>query len=193
MDFVLKSPNATLYISSPMIDTFIRNFVIGTFEKQSLMINTESASIRFDITQVESLPEIEVSKQMKFTLLSPLVLSTKKYHNGKLKQYYLRPEDTDEINRVLTQNLINKYKLICNKENDSEELQLEWDKRYISRHERVTKKVTVKESSGEPIDIIGIQAPFTISGNPELIRIGYEAGFGEKNSMGFGMVQPIYY
>jgi CRISPR-associated endoribonuclease Cas6 len=30
-----------------------------------------------------------------------------------------------------------------------------------------------------------------VRGSAELIEIGYEAGFGEKNSMGFGMVEMI--
>jgi CRISPR-associated endoribonuclease Cas6 len=191
LSFILKSPEATLYISSPMIDTFIQNFVLGTFEKQSLIINSEFSSARFEISSVESLPEIQITDRMKFSLLSPLVLSTKRNHNGQLKQYYLRTDDKDEINRVLTQNLINKYKLVYNKEIDAEELKLDWDKTYLNSHERVTKKITIKEASKVPIDIIGIQAPFTLSGNPELIRIGYAAGFGEKNSMGFGTAEAI--
>jgi CRISPR-associated endoribonuclease Cas6 len=30
---------------------------------------------------------------------------------------------------------------------------------------------------------------FIAQGNPDLIKIGYEAGFGENNSAGFGMVE----
>lgn len=31
--------------------------------------------------------------------------------------------------------------------------------------------------------------PITIEGNPELIKLAYESGLGEKNSMGFGMLE----
>ena|GEM_PF-6212384 len=34
-----------------------------------------------------------------------------------------------------------------------------------------------------------ILAPFTARGPVELLQIGYEAGFGEKGSMGFGMAE----
>ena len=37
--------------------------------------------------------------------------------------------------------------------------------------------------------IRGVVAPFHVIGAPELIHIGYECGFGDKNSMGFGMVE----
>ena len=39
------------------------------------------------------------------------------------------------------------------------------------------------------IKIRGIMCPFRVSGNPALIQIGYECGFGDKNSAGFGMVE----
>ncbi|MGQ9648304.1 MAG: CRISPR-associated endoribonuclease Cas6, partial [Thermodesulfobacteriota bacterium] len=32
---------------------------------------------------------------------------------------------------------------------------------------------------------------FTAEGNTDLIKIGYEAGFGENNSAGLGMVEEI--
>jgi CRISPR-associated endoribonuclease Cas6 len=59
----------------------------------------------------------------------------------------------------------------------------------MQKHRRVTKKITINENGRFPIDVIGIQAPFTIEGDPELIKVGYECGFGEKNSMGFGMAE----
>jgi len=29
-----------------------------------------------------------------------------------------------------------------------------------------------------------------LKGNPKLIKVGYDCGFGEKNSMGFGFAVP---
>ena len=42
-------------------------------------------------------------------------------------------------------------------------------------------------------NIIGFMAPFEVTGNPALIETGFEAGFGEKGSMGFGMVKESIY
>jgi CRISPR-associated endoribonuclease Cas6 len=39
------------------------------------------------------------------------------------------------------------------------------------------------------INIRGWLAPFTVEGSKELIELGYEAGFGSRNSMGFGMAE----
>jgi CRISPR-associated endoribonuclease Cas6 len=127
---------------------------------------------------------------MKFKLLSPLVLSTRKERMGSLQQYFLRPDDSNDINRVITNNSRNKYNLIYNEENTND-IALTWDENYLRKNKRVTKKITIDENGKYPIDIIGIQAPFILEGDPELIKVGYECGFGEKNSMGFGMVEVI--
>jgi CRISPR-associated endoribonuclease Cas6 len=37
----------------------------------------------------------------------------------------------------------------------------------------------------------GWLAPFTVEGSKALIELGYETGFGSRNSMGFGMAAPI--
>lgn len=182
------SPNVTLTITSPKIDDFIKNFVIGTFERQFFTISLGGDEHKFIIKNMELLPEPNFLSEMSFTLSSPMVLSTVKEYNGKLSPYYLRPEEKEEISRILSQNLRNKHNLLYNKDiNDS--VYLEWDSEYLKRNSRLTKKVTINEFGKFPVDIIGIQAPFRIKGNPELIKIGYQCGFGEKNSMGFGMAE----
>ncbi|NWF88924.1 MAG: CRISPR-associated endoribonuclease Cas6 [Ignavibacteriaceae bacterium] len=186
------APNANLYITSPLIDDFVKNFVIGTFEQQKINLYSNYRTTEFRIKQVELVPETEILETNKFLLHSPMVLSTVKVNdNGKTLQYYLRPEDKAEINRILTANLLNKYKLIWGKELKAEPLELKWDENYLRKFKRVTKKITINESDKNAVDVIGIQAPFTLKGNPELIKVGYECGFGEKNSMGFGMAEVV--
>jgi len=185
--FILKSPNALLYISSPLIDTFIQTFIIGTFESQSIEIIDKNHNALFQITQVETLPEIKFKDVADFIPYSPIVLSVKRETGNQFRQYYLRPEDTDEINRVMTNNLLAKYQLINQKTIEGGNVKLEWDKDYLKTHTRLTKKITVNKDENISIDIIGMQAPFTLTGNSELIKVGYDVGFGEKNSMGFGL------
>lgn len=193
----LLSPRADLYITSPLIDDFIKNFVVGTFEEQKIEIVDSNIKTQFIIKQMELLPQPTFTEKCKFSLMTPIVLSTASdVVNGKLRQYYLRYYDSiDETNRILTQNLINKYNMIYNEQIQSSNLKLEWDKNYIDRrlakHQYVVKKITIKADDNIPIDIIGNQIPFEITGNTELIKVGYECGFGEKNSMGFGMVDYV--
>ncbi len=186
----LDKPVAYLYVSSFLIDDFIKNFVIGTFESQIVDLSELNFPIRFRIKFVETIPVPEFTDKISFSLLTPMVLSSYRMHNGKTSQYYLRAEDTEEANRILTRNLQNKYQAIYNEEiNDS--VRLTWDVNYLQRTERITKKITINQHGKNPIDVVGLLAPFELQGNPELIRTGYECGFGEKNSMGFGMAEAV--
>lgn len=187
----LDTPEAYLYITSPRVDDFIKNFVIGTFEKQTIDLSELNFPIKFRIRFVETLPDPQFSAEMNFSMMTPMVLSTRREHNGNINQYFLRAEDMLEINRVLTQNLQNKFQATGNTKKADGNVELIWDKDYIQKTKRITKKITINQHGKYPIDVIGIQAPFKLKGNPELIKIGYECGFGEKNSMGFGMAEVV--
>ena len=190
---ILKSPKAYLYISSPVIEDCIRNFVIGTFHKQQIEIYSEFIKTVFNIDQAELIPTPAISEKMYFKMLTPLVLSTHVSNNDLTERYFLRyNDDINETNRILNQNLVNKYQAINNHSYSSEGVQIDWDHDFaiqsIIKGKRLSKKITITKDLDNPIDVIGIFCPFTINGDPELISIGYECGFGEKNSMGFGMV-----
>lgn len=65
------------------------------------------------------------------------------------------------------------------------EFNIKIDTDYMNRRSgKITKKINFKGT-----DIIGFMAPFEVTASPELIETGHEAGFGEKGSMGFGMVK----
>lgn len=182
---------AFLYISSPRVDDFIKNFVIGTFEKQTIDLSELNFPIKFKISFVELLPSPQFTDEMNFHMMTPMVLSTRREHNGKESQYFLRAEDKEDINRVLTQNLQNKYEAILGENKSNSKVELNWDENYLKRVKRITKKVTINQHGKYPIDVIGLNAPFVLKGDSDLIRVGYECGFGEKNSMGFGMVEVV--
>lgn len=195
---ILISPRAELFITSPLIDDFIKNFVIGTFENRTIEIMSENIFTKFNIDQVEIIPEPIFSEQMHFKMMTPLVLSTYKLYAGRLNQYYFRYNDNiEEINRVFQQNLVNKYQVITNRTYSGNGIKISWDEKYIEdaikKNKRLSKKVSIIKDINNPIDIIGIYCPFKVEGDIELIKVGYEAGFGEKNSMGFGMAEIAGY
>ncbi|MBU2446802.1 MAG: CRISPR-associated endoribonuclease Cas6 [Bacteroidetes bacterium] len=183
----LIEPNLYLTISSPLIDTFIQNFVIGSFEKQNVYINYMNSSTKLDITQIESLPEPQFQNEMSFRLISPMTLSTVTERNGKLLPYYFRYDDEDLV-RVLRSNLINKYKVIHKKDFEEDNFQFDFDADEIKKKGgKVSKLITIAENTPQQTKVKAIQCSFKIKANPELIKIGYDCGFGEKNSMGFGL------
>lgn len=189
----LLSPNAELLISSPLEDDFIRNFIAGTFQRQIFEIYGNGELSCFEVQQAEYVPEPDFYNFGKFILLSPLVLSKPRIINGKTSADYLKDEnDIEGINRLLNKNLKSKYEIITQKKFAGDDVKLVWDNNYIDKmkknNKRLTKKITIKTNENK-IDIIGLQIPFELSGAGELIKIGYACGFGEKNSMGFGMAE----
>ena len=63
-------------------------------------------------------------------------------------------------------------------------LTLRFDENYIKKRQgRVTRLIDYKG-----IKVPGVLCPLRVSGSRELMQIGYECGFGDKNSAGFGMV-----
>lgn len=188
----LLEQSCQLIISSPLIKEFIQNIVIGSFHEQKIEVVDNRIKTVFNIEQIETLPEPQLNTEEKFIMLSPLILSTKVKNNDRLEQYYFRYNDPiSEINRVLNNNLLNKYELLYNKKYEGDGVTLKWDKKYINKMERVkkriTKKVTIRKDEHLKIDLIGNQLPFEIKGDKELIKVGYDCGFGEKNSLGFGL------
>ncbi len=189
----LLEPKASLVISSPLVKKFIKNFIIGTFEEQKIEIYGNGIKTIFKIEQVESLKKFEPNTIHYFKLLSPMVIATRKESNGKLiPRYYRYYDDINEITRVLNQNLMNKYKIIYNKEYTGNYLTFNWDTEYIDKRLRQNKKVTklinVEKKDGIKINIKANQIPFTVEGSKELIKVGYDCGFGQQNSLGFGLV-----
>lgn len=143
--------------------------------------------VELTITEVSALPEPEFSlSPMRFTCLTPIVASVPRPEG---KTYYLRPSDGEEFSEAVRANLIRKFRLLNeDKMPTDESFSLEFDSEYLAdpKHRGGTKKISIKE-----IDIVGAFCPFEVTGSPELIRVGYQAGFGEKNSVGFGMVEIV--
>ena len=175
------------YISSP-VDTFIQHLITGVFTKgQEIKVGQENKESGFLINQVETLPEPQFSNTMRFTCLSPITVSKNiKNSNGSncFVCHYLRPWE-DGFSEAIKNNLVKKYKLVTGKEIEDAKFSIKVDEEYMNkRNGKITKNINFKGTN-----IIGFMAPFEVNGSTELIEIGYETGFGEKGSMGFGMVK----
>ena len=190
--FHIEQNRIKLYISSPKIEDFVKNFVIGTFKFKKIELLANNTLSDLLIEQAELVPEPNFYGKMRFLLLSPLVLTSVKERNGVMRQYFYRyNDDIKELEEKLNNNLINKYKLINGKDYTGNGVEFNWDMDYINnkikKGKRISKRVLITREIDNPISIIGMEAPFYLKGDNELIKIGYDCGFGEKNSMGFGM------
>jgi CRISPR-associated endoribonuclease Cas6 len=68
-----------------------------------------------------------------------------------------------------------------------EKLSFSFDQDYVSRRGGFGRVSRLEEYKGTKIK--SWQAPFMMAGDPVLLQVGWECGFGEANSKGFGMVQ----
>lgn len=188
----LKNNEATIYFTTPLADSFISNLLIGALTHEEFVIYSEECTSMFKIEQFEIVPDPEFFTKMRFVCLSPLVLATKKEINGKLTQHHIEHfEDLENTNRIFNNNLKNKYELIHNAPYTGPGLSFSWDNDYIDQklkqNQKLKRRVVVKKPGINPVSIIANNIPFILEGDISLVKTGYEAGFGEKNSLGFGM------
>ena len=169
----------TWSVSSP-VKRFLSHFADTLLTEGRLCIGQHTLRIK-DVT-VPRIPRFQ--SEMHFRCLSPIVMSTTRERNGKLTMHYCLPDDP-ALSELIRQNLIRKHEAIHGRPPHDDTLTFAFDKTYIDRRQgRVTRLVDYKG-----IKIKGIMCPFRVSGSPALIQIGYECGFGDKNSAGFGLVE----
>ena len=166
-------------VSSP-IEVFLSHFAATLLTEGRLTLGGHQIQIR-DVT-VPRMPRFQ--SEMRFRCLSPIVISTVRERNGEQVMHYCLPEDP-AFSKLVRQNLIRKHEVIHGRLPADDAFALEFDKNYIERKQgRVTRLIDFKG-----IKVRGVLCPFRVSGSPALIQIGYECGFGDKNSAGFGMVE----
>ncbi len=171
----------TWYISSSQ-EPFLQNFAASLMQTGILQIERH----RLRVQDVEVLRQPRFGPQMTFRCLSPITMSTKRERGDRLDTYYCLPNDP-QFSELVRQNLIRKYEAVYQQPPTEKSFAMTFDQAYIDKNEgRVTRLVDFKGTK-----IRGILSPFHIIGSPELIHIGYECGFGDKNSMGFGMVEIL--
>jgi len=173
------SPSMTWYVSSPS-ESFLGNFAAALLEHRKLDI--AGTKLRLKDVFIPKSPRF--FERMCFTCLSPITISTVIERDGQKIAHYCRP-DEKQFSEKIRQNLIGKYEALHEQLPSSDDFRLEFDAEYQKRRGgRITKLIKFKD-----IDVIGVMAPFNVEGNPGLIQIGYECGFGDKNSAGFGMAE----
>lgn len=167
------------YVSSP-VERFLSHFADTLLTEGRLSLRKHQLKI-IDVT-VPQMPRFQ--SEMHFRCLSPIVMSAVREREGKRRTHYCLPDDP-ELTELIRQNLIRKHEAICGRAPQDDTLSLRFDEGYIRRKQgRVTRLIDFND-----IKIKGIMCPFRVSGSCALIQVGYECGFGDKNSAGFGMVK----
>jgi CRISPR-associated endoribonuclease Cas6 len=172
--FLLQEKQAQLTLSF-LIDKAMQDFVTGIFQSQSLSIRIKGGSIDFKIVHVEVLPTPNFQPIMRFRAKSPIFMS--KREEGVSQAIYISPDDADYKTFVIN-NLLEKARAL--NEDISPALT---DFRALTKPNSQLLNINATKIKAFSFDFI-IAAPV------ELIRIGYYAGFGGKNSsLGLGFCE----
>ncbi|QWR77581.1 CRISPR-associated endoribonuclease Cas6 [Candidatus Magnetomonas plexicatena] len=173
---------AQWFVSSPVED-FLDDF--AEYLKTIKRISVDSIS--FELLDISEVKMPAFDKQMKFTSLSPITVTTDGLNKRIIDDYFLRFSDSAFINKI-KDNLLNKYRLYSGKKIiDDANFSFEFDSDYMERKRgKIQKKIKYERR-----EILGYLAPFKVSGEPELLRFGYDTGFGDYCHLGFGMAKEI--
>lgn len=178
----IQNKGATVhwYISSPKI-YFLEGLLKGLKKAGCISIK----SIQMPIQDIEIMGDPDIDERMEFSCMSPISIA-RQLDGEESRPRYGRIEDHD-FEEKLRQELINKYYRVYDSLPSNEDLTIEFNQQYINTKERVSRLI---DFNG--VRILGYMVPFTVVGNPELIRLGYQCGFGHRNYYGFGMVKVWY-
>jgi len=140
--------------------------------------NVKIANANFVLEEVKVLREPEIKDRETFSTLSPISVTTIKIEDGHKRIIDLYPNEP-KFYQNIQRNLIKKYTLLYGKEPRDGDIKIK-----VKRAK--AKRIKIKNTYHRCVEMV-----FEASGNRELLNIGYQAGFGERNSMGFGMVKVV--
>lgn len=154
------------------------------------VMDFEGTTLQVD--QIERLPEQKTfARRARFRMLSPLASPLWPMSNEGTELRYIHYNDpafSESIRAIL----LARYERWKGKRPQDTRFHLSLDHQYIQRRRgRISKLVTFYPGLPEEKKIKAIVAPFEVEGNPELIWLGYVAGFGERNILGFGCSDVI--
>jgi len=159
------------WVSSP-IEPLLEAVALGLLARPEVRLGANTLYVE----QIGVVLPPRFSEAMALVTLSPIFVSTgERDAEGRFHKRFLSPEEPD-FARVLADNLKRKSAAIYGEALESE-LRFEW------LGEPRSKLMMVNG-----VKVRGWMMCFRASGATDLIRLGYDAGFGERNAQGFGMV-----
>lgn len=185
----LKIVSPYVYLIITMLtDEIAENIVLGLFQNQQMSIYNGDELAIFKIKFIERLPDPQFTETMHFKTLSPVLIKKKEKINGEEKIVFLKPDDEDYFQYLKT-NLEEKYITYAQKK-DTKITEKSLDSFKLLNHYKPSL-ITIKEGNEKEIKLKAYNMTFELTGSPELMRIGYEAGFGVNNSLGLGCVKVL--
>jgi CRISPR-associated endoribonuclease Cas6 len=177
---ILCSDKASFYLSLlPEKSTEV--FIKGLFKEQEFTLGDRISKVQFRVQQVEMFPSPDFSESYVYKTLSPVVISVGRENNKY--PLYASPERED-YGQLVIYNLIEKYKLFYQKEYEGA-MSFKFELLSPIR----AKLIRIKAGTKEETAVKGFVFMFRLDADKELLKVMYEAGMGEKGSLGFGCVE----
>ena len=159
-------------------------FVMGLFKNRQLEVGDRKSRVRFEVFNLERQAEPEFTSRMFFKTLSPMFIEEQLPETRKA--IHLSPGNP-KFAELLHLNLLDKYRVFYGQEPDPS-----WPlTRLHLLSEPKPKTIVLKVGTPEETRMKGYTFRFELEGQPELLRLGYEGGFGRLNSQGFGCVEVL--
>jgi CRISPR-associated endoribonuclease Cas6 len=163
------------------VESAVEKFITGLFQHQRFAVITPKGSIDFTVQGVEIITPPTFAETMRFRALTPICIAEQQV--GRPQPKYLAPDEPN-YDRLFLSNLENKVKAAkidgyTEGSPASFKMLSSFKKRGIE---------TVKAELNRSIKVIGYTYDFELTAPIEWLKVGFEAGFGIKNSGGLGMV-----
>jgi len=172
---ISKDGKLSFYISSPN-DNLIKSLVEGHLENTEV----DFKGTKLLVEQIELLKKPEFKEKMKMRTMSPVSASIKREIDGKLKIWDLGPGD-ERFYESVQKNLLNKYVSFYGDFDGSKWVRLRPDMKTAKR-----RRIEIKGDFHR-----GYMMEFEMEADARLLEFAYDCGLGERNSMGFGMVERL--
>lgn len=168
------------------------HFLSGLFRAQRFGLGDRLSRADFEVLRVELLPAPAMGDVAHFRSLSPVCIATARNEGGRRKAKYHSPEEAG-YGPLLFANLLDKYHAARQVLRDDPDTGAFDEKtmgfRLLSAPQ--SRLVTLAAHTPRQTQVRGFLFDFEMKAPPELLQFAYEAGVGEKNSMGFGCVGMI--
>jgi CRISPR-associated endoribonuclease Cas6 len=161
------------------------------FQHQQFAVITPKGSIDFTVKGVEIKESPAFQETMRFRALTPICIAEQQL--GRPQPKYLAPDEPN-YDRLFLSNLENKAKaaktnaIVIARDEATEGSPLAF--KIVSPFKKRGIE-TVKAELNRPIKVIGYTYDFEITAPIEWLKVGFEAGFGTKNSGGLGFVKVL--
>lgn len=169
-------------IISFLPDDAIAPFITGLFKNRSVVLGDRASQVAFEVSEIVSLPKVDIKEKMTFRTLSPLFVDEEDPNQEYPK--HVSPE-AENYSMLIHSNLVEKYRAFYNRETDDK-----WPETKIKVIGKPKSKLLeIKTGTPQMTKIRAYNFTFEIAGSRELIEIGYSGGFGRLGSQGFGCVE----